>query len=105
MKERKKENGGSKEDMNKPTDISTISVNRHEKMGAFKSKSLWQPTATEGCGENMSIHIYLFIFFTIQSHPSRSSRRYTCIGEVRCGAVWCWSEEYIKRCKIIENDH
>ena len=56
--------------MNKPSDISTISVNRHEKMGAFKSKSLWQPTATEGCGENnMSIHIYLFIFSTIQSHP------------------------------------
>jgi len=30
----------SKEDMNKPSDVSTINVNGHEKMGAFKSKSL-----------------------------------------------------------------
>lgn len=53
-----KSNKGSKEDMNKPSDISTISVNGHEKMGAFKSKSLWQPTTTEGCGEkNISLHI------------------------------------------------
>lgn len=42
---------GSKEDMNKPSDISTINVNRHEKMGAFKSQSLWQPTSTGGCSE------------------------------------------------------
>lgn len=37
--------------MNKPSDVSTISVNRHEKMGAFKSISLWQPTAKEVYGE------------------------------------------------------
>ena len=40
----------SKEDINEPSDVSTIKINRHEKMGAFKSKSLWQPTATDGCG-------------------------------------------------------
>ena len=39
-------NIGSKDDMNKPSDVSTISVNRHEKMGAFESQSLWQPTST-----------------------------------------------------------
>lgn len=38
--------------MNKPSDVSTISVNRHEKMEAFKSKSLWHPTTTEACDEN-----------------------------------------------------
>ena len=36
-RERKRE---SKEDINKPSDVSTININRHEKMGAFKSKSL-----------------------------------------------------------------
>ena len=51
MKQAEERNRGTKEDMNKPSDASTISVNRHEKMGAFKSMSLWQLTATEVYGE------------------------------------------------------
>lgn len=46
--------------MYKASDVSTISVNRHEKMGAFKSKSLWQPTATEGCGETNNFYFFTF---------------------------------------------
>lgn len=62
IEEERMEIKGSKEDMNKPSDISTISVNGHEKMGAFKSKSLWQPTTTEGRGEKN-------IFFSLNKKP------------------------------------
>lgn len=41
--------------MNKASDVSTISVNRHEKMGAFKSRTLWQQTTTEACGEKRTL--------------------------------------------------
>lgn len=43
-REMEREKKGQK-DINRPRDLSYISVNRHEKMGAFKSKSLWQQTS------------------------------------------------------------
>lgn len=54
--------------MNKPSDVSTISVNRHEKMEAFKSKSLWHPTTTEACDENN-------IFFPLYIRRKKKGKR------------------------------
>jgi hypothetical protein len=48
-------------DMNKRSGISTIIVNRHEKMGAFKSQSLCQPTSIEGSGERSSLFFHMNI--------------------------------------------
>lgn len=54
-------NRGSKENMNKRSDISTISVNRHEKMGAFESQSLLQPTSTEAEVKRTYIYVHIYI--------------------------------------------